>query len=103
MNTLLKFANRAEAMTAIGDEFERRTALNVGGDNEESIRVITTEAVYDDGDPTTLVSPAVLAPGFFCWLWGIPVPAELQAHADAAAQAANGAHVEPVVLGDDTP
>lgn len=96
--TLLKFADRAAAESALGAPLPENIGLNVGGLNAESVRVITQESVWNTAAfPQTLTSPETLAPGWFCWFVGPLPPALAQAASDAAAAQAGAVRVEPVV------
>lgn len=73
---LLRFTDRAAAGTALAplglasesDNFAANIILNVGGPNDESVRVILQDAVWDHSDPENpvLTTPEVLAPGWYC-------------------------------------
>lgn len=75
---LLRFDDRASAVAALaplglapgGDLDLSRCILNIGGPNEESVRVIEQDAVWDRSGPDdprnwTITTPEVLAEGFF--------------------------------------
>jgi len=74
---LLLFPSRdaaGAALAPLGLAFENKGAysfaanviLNVGGPNDESIRVVIQDAVWDRSDPPRLTTPEVLAPGWYC-------------------------------------
>lgn len=74
---LIEFASRQAAAEALGGFYDAETErwllpahviLNIGGANDESIRVILSEAVWDNTDPMNpvLATPETLAAGWYC-------------------------------------
>lgn len=72
---LIVFPDRATAAQTLGGTehngvwyLPANVILNIGGPNDESVRVILQEAVWDRTDPMApvLVTPEVLASGWHC-------------------------------------
>lgn len=74
---LMEFESRQVAAQVLGGSYHEESGrwllpanviLNIGGANDESVRVILSEAVWDRSDPMgpVLVTPEVLASGWYC-------------------------------------
>jgi len=69
---LLRFNTYAAARAAFGlgesDPIPPNVCLNIGGPNNQSVRIVTQEAVWDNTDPENpvLVTPEQILSGWWC-------------------------------------